>query len=188
MNDAMSACDPLAEGRSLGVVDLAMNSGDGTALVIGGSGMLADATNWLVNRSQCTLLVSRSASKTVAVMKNVQALDVDWHGSLFKQRLKDALSPLQPLSQALLWLHDPEPTLHWLAPLLTTARTVVVLGSMDGRPALPASTTMLTFVQLGAVATDSGRRWLTHAEISEAAIAALLDGQSSVIGELRPAN
>lgn len=165
-----------------------MHSENGTALVIGGSGMLAGATDWLVKRSRSTLLVSRDASKGAASMQDVQALDVDWRSASFERRLRDALSPFLPLSRALLWLHDPAPVLRWLAPLLTTARTVVVLGSVDGQPALPISTATLTFVRLGSATTDSGRRWLTHTEISQGAIAALLDGQSRVVGQLRPAN
>ena len=120
-------------------------------------------------------------------MHNVQTLDVDWRSTSFERRLKDALFPLQPLSRALLWLHDPEPVLRWLTPLLTTARIVGVLGSMDGRPALPDQTVMLTCVQLGSIDKKMGRRWLTHAEISAGAIAALSDGRSRVVGELSPA-
>ena len=41
-------------------------------------------------------------------------------------------------------------------------------------------------LRLGSVRTRGGRRWLTHAEISGAAIAALQDGESRVVGELSP--
>jgi hypothetical protein len=45
----------------------------------------------------------------------------------------------------------------------------------------------VTTVRLGSLATGGGgRRWLTHEEISLAAIAALIDGEPRVVGELKP--
>lgn len=41
-------------------------------------------------------------------------------------------------------------------------------------------------VRLGSVATATGRRWLTHEEISAGAVAALADGRPRVVGELVP--
>ncbi len=64
---------------------------------------------------------------------------------------------------------------------------MLVLGSLDGRPAAPPSAGRLVTVRFGSKpSVDGGRRWLTHAEISQGA-AALADGRSRVVGGLAPA-
>ena len=164
-----------------------MDRMSGNALVIGGTGMLAEATDWVVRHSARTLLISRRASAAAKLMQKAEALDINWGDRSFESQVRQALHPLRPLSRVLLWLHDPNPILPWITPLLSPARVVLILGSMSGKPPIPASTWPHAIVQLGSMATAGGRRWLTHSEISEAAIAALRDGQSRVVGELRPA-
>jgi hypothetical protein len=155
-----------------------------TTLVIGGTGMLQDATQWLIERSRKTLLVSRKASRFEANNANVIAIDADWNDSSFLPKVRSGIEKAGSISDALFWIHDPEPVLTWLLPLLPGARVVVVLGSMDVRPKLIEAAANVATVRLGSIATADGRRWLTNAEISAGVIEALLSGKSNIVGEL----
>lgn len=153
------------------------------SLVIGGTGMLAAATRWLADRSAMTLLVARRASAFVGA-RDVVPIDADWRSAAFADAVEEAIDLSASMDAALLWLHEPGPILPWLLPKLGSARVVLLLGSMDGRPRVPEGAAHLTTVRLGSVRTHRGRRWLTDAEISAAAIAALSDGESRTVGDL----
>lgn len=156
------------------------------ALVIGGTGMLQEATRWLIARSLKTVIVSRRASRFETSSANIVAIDADWNHSSFPAKVRPSIADAEPIANALLWLHDPEPILTWLLPLLAGSRVVVALGSADGRPKLVEAAANVATVRLGSMPTAEGRRWLTNAEISAGAIAALQSGKSSIIGELSP--
>ena len=147
--------------------------------------MLAGATRWLAARSEKTILVARRASSFTA-MPGVVAIDADWHSPSFAQEIEAALNQSAPVEAALLWPHEPDPVLPWLMPELPSARVVLVLGSMDGRPEIPDGETQIATVRLGSMRTAHGHRWLTHDEISAAAIASLEDGRSRIVGDLTP--
>jgi hypothetical protein len=154
------------------------------ALIIGGTGMLQEATRWLIARSPKTVLVARRASRFETNNSSVNAIDADWNDPTFSGKVRSAIEDTGTITDALLWIHDPEPVLTWLLPLLPHARVVVVLGSMDGRPKLIKSAANVVTVRLGSVPTASGRRWLTNAEIGAGAIGALQTGQSNIVGKL----
>ncbi|MBP1848319.1 hypothetical protein J2046_006610 [Rhizobium petrolearium] len=154
-----------------------------TALIIGGTGMLRGATLWLIARSRKTVLVSRRAGQFRA-NGIVHAIDADWNDPRFSAKVRAAIEDGSEIANALLWIHDPEPVLAWLMPLLSKARVVLVLGSMDGSPELIESAGNVATVRLGGMPTASGRRWLTNAEISAGAIEALQTGKSGIVGEL----
>lgn len=156
------------------------------SLVIGGTGMLAEATRWMARHHSPTLLVARRASRFSAPTPGTLPLDLDWHRPDFAERIEEALASMPPLEKALLWLHDPEQHLARLMSILPKPGTVLVLGSVDGHPKLPRSASGALTVQLGSVATQGGRRWLTHAEICAGVIATLKDGRSRIVGELLP--
>ncbi|WEK43972.1 MAG: hypothetical protein P0Y64_03850 [Candidatus Sphingomonas colombiensis] len=160
----------------------------GNALVVGGTGMLARATDWLAERSDRTLLAARHASRAASTDRRFEPLDIDWNSPSFERDLTAAVTRLRPLRHALLWFHDPSPALTWLAPLLGQARTVILLGNLSGTAHWPPVPRDWAFVRLGSKPAGNGRRWLSHQEISDAAIAALIDGQSRVVGDLLPAD
>lgn len=153
------------------------------SLVIGGTGMLADATRWLAARSEASVVIARRASAFTSA-ERIVTVDADWTHAAFEAQVRAALGKAGCVEAALLWLHEPEPVLRWLLPELTSARVVLVLGGMDGRPTIPPAAAPLATMRLGSVRTPQGRRWLTHQEISAAAIASLEDGESRVAGEL----
>ncbi len=154
-------------------------------LSIGGTGMLATATDWLTSVCSTTLVVSRHAGRFAAGNPAMMALDADWSSPDFLEAIQRALAAMPPVTHALLWLHRLDEHLPPLIAMLDGARVVLVLGSMDGRPDLPSAAGIAT-VRLGSMADGGGRRWLTHDEISAGAIAALEDGASRIVGALRP--
>lgn len=155
-----------------------------STVVVGGTGMLAAATRWLAERSPRTLVVARRASRFVAGTAML-ACDTDWEQDNFVPDIQAAVADLGAIGQVLLWLHDGARLLPQLAPLLRAGRTVLVLGSMDGQPSIPHSEHELITVRLGSMPTTAGRRWLTHREICDGAIAAFADGKSRIVGDLR---
>lgn len=158
-----------------------------SSLVIGGTGMLAEATRWMCRHHPPTLLVARRASAFAGGAPDLVALDLDWLRSDFAPRIAEAVGTPSRVVKALIWLHEPVRLLGRLSPLLPPAGTVIVLGSMGGRPAVPVGADHAAIVRLGSKPTPGGRRWLTHAEISAGAIAALRDGRSRIVGDLAPA-
>lgn len=152
-----------------------------TSLIIGGSGMLAEASRWLAARSHKTVIVSRHAGAFAAGLSSAVAVEANWDGADFRAAIEQVLART-PVQAALLWLHDPEPVLAWLLPLLAGARIVLVLGSTHGAPAMPAEAGGLSIVRLGRIGTEERWRWLTHDEIAQGAIAALTDGRSRDVG------
>ena len=156
------------------------------SLVIGGTGMLREATLWLARGSSTTVIVARRASAFWANGSRLLAVDADWNSPPFPSRVSAAITEAGPIATALLWLHEPEPVLEWLLPLIGSARVVLVLGSMAGQPRLPSMPPSVATVRLGSMPATHGWRWLTHEEISAGAIAALQDCRSRVIGQLVP--
>lgn len=159
----------------------------GTSLIIGGTGMLASASEWLAQHSTRTIMVARNASRFANLHANMLPVDANWNQPDFAPQVGNAIHASGNIQRALIWMHDPDKQLPPLLPLLESARIVLVLGSRDGKPSVTMTHPSMTTVQLGSMATASGRRWLTHAEISDGAIEALTHGRSLIVGELRPA-
>jgi hypothetical protein len=156
------------------------------ALVIGGTGMLADATRILATLSEVILLAGRNAG-SFARQEGSQfvPVDLDWNDERFRTVLEGALAREGQMDRALLWLHQPERMLPWLLPLLANAHTVLVLGSVHSAVvALPQN---VVSVRLGSKATHDGRRWLTNEKISAGAIEALRSGRDVIVGEIHKA-
>lgn len=159
----------------------------GTSLILGGTGMLAAASCWLIEQSEVAVVVGRHASAFSAGQDDLRGIDADWGAPDFIARVQAVLAGVPAVRRALLWLHEPAALLPRLLPLCPEARITLVLGSRhDSEVALGRR--HIAVVRLGSKPTPDGRRWLTHAEISEAAIAALSDGRSRVVGEWMPDN
>jgi hypothetical protein len=159
---------------------------ESTSLVIGGTGMLAGASRWLAARSSVTLLVARHAGRFAETNPGFLPIDLDWSADGFVAALEESLRRVAPVSRALLWVHEAIAVLPALLPLLSSARVVVVLGSTDGAPGDLENRLNVATVRLGSAGAPGRRRWLTHDEICAGAILALQDGQSRIVGELKP--
>ncbi len=176
-----------------------------TTLLIGTTGMLAAAAAHAVARSKKAVLVSRHADRfsfsNDVLDHKVTAINVSYDN---EAAFLDALEPLGPFDLALTWFHPPADILRaaldgMIAP---DGRLVEVMGSRslllgkDGEASIAerraqalAMQDTFTYAQvvLGFVLEDTSSRWLTHAEISAAAIAQMERPQPRLVaGVLEP--
>ncbi|RRD03742.1 hypothetical protein EII34_13140 [Arachnia propionica] len=164
----------------------------GVVLVLGGTGMLRPAVEQLLREGEQVVVVARHASRAVAGMpEGATAVDADWvRPAEYGQRCRVAVAGREVCS-VILWVHQPhrDAVTMEIDPLLTDATRVVRLwGSASGDPRAKAMasheprTGDLCDVYLG----SSGGEWLTHEQISQAAVTALRgSSRELVVGDLR---
>jgi NAD(P)-dependent dehydrogenase (short-subunit alcohol dehydrogenase family) len=172
------------------------------ALAVGTSGMLAGACRGLATRGWQVTMVARDRRKLDAAIAGTPHLlpaPVDYRdAAAFDVALKDAIARAGPARLALCWIRGNAP-----AALAATAAVVVdggrvvhVLGSAASRhPSTLGSDTLLRQdrvryqrVVLGFVVERGRSRWLTDAEISAGALAAVDDPglDPHVVGQVEP--
>ena len=176
-----------------------------TTLLLGTTGMLSAAAAHAVARSKKAVLVSRNADQfsfnNDVLDHKITPINVSYDD---EGAFLDALLPHAPFDLALTWLHPPADILRaaldgMIAP---HGRLVEVMGSRSlllgktGEASIAARRAdamalqaEITYAQviLGFVLEASGARWLTHEEISAAAIAQMERPQPRVIaGVLEP--
>lgn len=145
------------------------------ALLFGAGGMLSDAARYIAARASHTVLISRNPGP-LAAETGAEALSFDWKSG-------PALPPLTKRFDLLLsWAHDE--ALSLIAPLEAAlrpgGRSVRIHGASSADPVVkarrnpgPRDDISRQTVILGWSGARGGAwRWLTHAEISAAAIAA----------------
>ena len=184
------------------------------ALVIGGTGMLRDATLWLAGRHDTVSVVARStkdleALRAEAPAGTIQPLARDYRdGEAFANALLDTQEVHGPVDLAVCWVHAVAPD----APLQVAQDIVAerlaqglaeplvyvhVLGSASADPSRDSGDARGPFeelgpiddqqVVLGFVLEGDSSRWLTNAEISRGAIAAIDHAaQRHIVGAVRP--
>ena len=154
---------------------------DAKVLVVGGTGMLAEATRWLAGRVDHLTLVARSPE---ALAAEVGAHSLPMH---LQATCAAAHLPAGPCDLALVWLHDDMVGLaRPIADLLTVGgRLVRIHGALSADPAVearrdpdPRSDIRQQIGILGwhpDPTAEDGKRWLSDAEISGGAITLLKD-------------
>jgi hypothetical protein len=156
------------------------------ALVVGGSGMLADCCSMLAADGWQVTVVGRDKDKLTRATggdRRLHPLSVDYEDvDAFAAALDEAASARGPVMLAVCWIRS------WAFPSLLAAADAVAadgrlfhvlgsqasdisaaIGALDAREGL-----RYRQVQLGAVADGVGRRWLTNDEISAGVYAAVL--------------
>jgi hypothetical protein len=173
------------------------------ALIVGGTGMLANATRFVRARSEHVTLVSRRANKAAAglAVLPTEACSLDWRNTAnFAAQLLPRIASLPP-DLSLLWIHgNGHRTLLWLLGQLMICPVLIVhvLGSASGDPRIndPEINAILNnsprmryvTVVLGSKSLpDGGRRWLTDEEISLGTVEAIQTARNVVVGEITPA-
>ncbi|GAB5387642.1 MAG: short-chain dehydrogenase [Alphaproteobacteria bacterium] len=168
-----------------------------SSLIIGGTGMLGDASRWIADRSEQTVLLSRTvADSPLASHPRITALAADWTQSDKMMRsLDDCVEDWQRIDLALIWMHRTgDDALQQVMQRLsdTTALVVHVQGSQalstlpkNPPEATPLGTARLITVILGAVRENHASRWLTWEEISTHVISAIRQKQSLIAGTLQ---
>lgn len=172
------------------------------ALVVGGTGMLADATSFIRVNSKRMTLVSRRARVAGRTMPPDRVCSADWRDEhLFSLAVSPCISAITP-DIALLWMHlDGRRALLWLLRQLAAQPILIVhVVGTGGEPlardneidaiiAEAAKTARVQYVRvvLGSKALPDGRRrWLENSEISSGAIEAIQSAQEIVVGEVGP--
>jgi hypothetical protein len=163
-------------------------------LVIGGTGMLLEATIELAQRSSLLTAVSHSRNALRELGQALSGapcerrlLSLDWHqGADFVAALKRHAQSAGAPSLAVAWLHDPSmgPTIaNAISPPGSRCAFFQVLGSDAADPDRPPDQLYATLapggdldyhqVILGFEKGNNGSRWLTHAEISAGVLEAV---------------
>jgi NAD(P)-dependent dehydrogenase (short-subunit alcohol dehydrogenase family) len=170
-----------------------------SVLAVGATGMLREALNLLAAHSERTVVVARNASQALADRRgaggHLTALDVDWRDT---DNFEAALEPVLDagVDLALLWLHGSgAAALDFLLERLARHECLIVhvIGSRGGRPDELRETFRRDFgpvpgcryraVKLGAVTDGTGRRWLSHSEISAGALEAVRSETDVFVGD-----
>lgn len=165
-------------------------------LIIGGTGMLSPALQYLADTSTTVTSIARHPT---AVSPNVTPVSVDYTDPT---ALKTALTHHAPYDLALIWIHNSAPSApDHVAKTLdaqgSPSRLIHVLGSASADPATWQDGQTTRFTQyahihyqrviLGFVAQNGRSRWLTHQEISDGAIRAINSGDEvTIVGQIRP--
>jgi hypothetical protein len=170
------------------------------AVIVGGTGMLADATRFIRARSKRLTLVTRKAKPMGLTTLPDETCRVDWRNeAAFSAALLPRISAVPP-DLALLWIHlSGQRALLWLMRQLVMRPVLIVhvMGSSSGDPLLDnddiksiiakAPWVRYVTVVLGSKGLPDGRRrWLTDLEISAGTIEAIQNGRDVVVGEIVP--
>ncbi|RLQ89835.1 short-chain dehydrogenase [Planomicrobium sp. Y74] len=171
------------------------------ALVIGGTGMLAQASVWLSQNGYRVSMIGRNPEKMQRLIeKNPEGIipvSVDYKAT---EKLAEQLSHIQqkngPIQLVLAWIHsdgpDVIPCLIDSLPRDSEWKLFHVNGSSSNLEEIKARVSVPAHVryhqiQLGFHLENGTSRWLTHDEISAGVIEAMRDGKAQyIVGTLSP--
>lgn len=172
------------------------------ALVIGGSGMLADACLWLADQDYQVTVIGRNRAKLRRLADRnprIVPVSADYdQEEAFRSALHTSLVQHGPWLMVVAWIHDQDKrVLSWVSEERTRLgnspwKLFHVLGSRSNPDEMERDMANLAFcsyhqVQLGFVIEQDSSRWLTHSEISGGVIHAIQTGlKRHVVGTLTP--
>lgn len=178
------------------------------ALIVGGTGMLREASVWLARQAEAVTSLARTSASLEAldtVMKDTgtghRPVAVDYRNRrAFESALDEALRVQGPPDVVLAWIHGLGPAFSLAERLSREAGSFDfyhVLGSGMSNPAKSREDVWRRFegipglsyhrVMLGFVIETAGSRWLTNDEISGGVIRALeTRAPVTTIGVVRP--
>ena len=169
-----------------------------SAFIVGGTGMLAEATRFIERQSAAITIVSRSTNAAKAFGLEAKSFCIaDWRDTgAFARAVTPRLNQ-RPPDIALLWIHDNgTTTLAWLLEQLRDRATFIIhvisssdtdahlLRRISGEMYPNMSEPNYVAVALGSKALPhGGRRWLTHQEICEGVIKAIGTEHDVFVGD-----
>ncbi|MEA0553016.1 short-chain dehydrogenase [Lysinibacillus irui] len=175
------------------------------ALVIGGTGMLANTSLWLVNNGYHVSVIGRNADRMERLLNKannssmITPLLVDYRDeSLLLKKIRETMQQNGPIELVIAWIHSyADSTLERIASeisqwqggswklfhvLGSRANLTEVKGQIDKLDALQYHQ-----VQLGFKIEDSHSRWLTNEEISQGVIDSIQhDRLLHTVGTMEP--
>lgn len=175
------------------------------ALIIGGTGMLGGATEWLTEHVDHTTVIARNQTKfqrlqeKLAHPEKLTFLPINYQNNeLLKNHIQEMIVKNGPISIVVSWIHStaPEalPTIITTIDSLQTKRWSLYhvtgssadLSKIKQRLTVPETCDYLQ-VQLGFIIEQNRSRWLTHQEISNGVIEAIKHkNKVTVVGTLEP--
>jgi hypothetical protein len=165
------------------------------ALVIGGTGMLAEATRYLAERFDHVSLVARRPER-LGRLERIHPLALDYEETdLLVAAIRQAIAKHGSIDLVVAWIHSTAPAAlpAVLRELKEPFRLIHVRGSGAADPSHPPAQPEVPAhcryqqVILGFVIEGNRSRWLTHAEISQGVIAAIeSDDARRIVGTVRP--
>ena len=174
-------------------------------LIVGGSGMLADASIWLAEQSPPVVVLGRSEQKLEALVKRAPAttmipLAVDYRSlETLRLRLRSLCKTHGPITRTIAWVHSNGEAAHDVIAeaMQGDGDYYHILGSAAADPREDAFERYAALrerfgeryheIVLGFQLEGERSRWLTHEEISSGVIEALeRQAPRSVVGVVEP--
>lgn len=174
------------------------------ALVIGGTGMLAEVCHKLIDDYNYVSVVGRSTNRHQQLKRScdhadhLHAIKVDYHDDvLFRNELNKAFNKFGEPDIVVSWIHGTAP--HALDSLIDeitkfnetkTWKLFHIQGSsrfFEKENTPVPETCQYRRVYLGFILGESTSRWLTHHEISDGVIHAIKTDQTeTIVGTIEP--
>jgi NADP-dependent 3-hydroxy acid dehydrogenase YdfG len=154
-------------------------------LVIGGSGMLAEAVEWLISEGNHVSVVGRTEQKMEKLLKyeSVTPVYVDYHDNALLEEAVQSAAKQDEIDMVIAWIHSSaEGALHKVMAVVAEHTKKVQIFHVLGSSAHPEAVKNKMMVpqnceyyqiQLGSVMEKGQHRWLTHEEISNGIIEAV---------------
>ncbi|SIS62765.1 Rossmann-fold NAD(P)-binding domain-containing protein [Salimicrobium flavidum] len=174
----------------------------GNVLIFGGTGMLAEATEWIATHSTTAVIYGRDTRKLerLANTHGVVPETLDYNNiNEVKEQVTHAYEKYGSIDMVVAWIHSTSP--HAISEIKDTIRKlqpdhqwtlIVVKGSskvsdITGREQQGPDNCSVKEVRLGFILSESGWRWLTHEEISGGVIQAITGNDEEItVGRLEP--
>lgn len=172
------------------------------ALVIGGSGMLAQASLWLANNGYFVSVIGRNMQKLNRLCEKSDymiPISVDYYDEhLLTDKIKQSIKVHGPYDLVIAWIHSHEKQIiQWVSNEINQANNDVwrlfhVLGSSSNiehmmQEMIDLEKGRYHQIQLGFIIEGQHSRWLTHEEISSGVIKSVRENlKQHLIGTLTP--
>ncbi|WP_155591305.1 short-chain dehydrogenase [Lysinibacillus cavernae] len=175
------------------------------ALVIGGTGMLANTSLWLERKGYHVSVIGRNANRMECLLNkstdpsHITPILVDYRDTgLFKNKLRGTIEQNGPIELVIAWIHsNAESTLEIALSEISHENSgkwklFHVLGSSANLRAIQKKINLLDStqyrqVQLGFIMENGHSRWLTNDEISQGVIDSIQHDQLiNIVGTLQP--
>lgn len=174
------------------------------ALVVGGTGMLAGVSLWLVEQGYHVSIIGRNKGRLERLKEqaaphsgSMTPLAVDYcEGHALSDAIEQTIQRNGPIECVVSWIHATAPTALSTIDLIVSRyakgewqlfHVRSSTASISKTPAKVSAKCDYHQIFLGFVLCAHGSRWLTHDEIVSGVISAIENGQTeTVVGTLEP--
>ncbi|MBS4209461.1 short-chain dehydrogenase [Bacillus sp. FJAT-50079] len=173
------------------------------ALIVGGTGMLANVSHWLVANGYHVSVIGRNQVRMEKFLeridsKEVTPIIVDYiNEKELRERLQQSIRLNHPINLVVAWIHTIAPDAlkaicHEVSLYHYEWSLFHVLGSSSNIEDIKQKTAVPPFcqyhqIQLGFINEGNQSRWLTHQEISNGVIEAIQQKKSvHTVGVIEP--